>query len=106
VTRGGGKFTRNGQGDIISIFDIKESAMVRTVISLDLDDKAWLDRQARRERIPMTRLVRRAVKRLRQESEAKPSGFERLLRETSGMQNFGNALSFQRKLRGEWGARK
>lgn len=80
--------------------------MVRTVISLDLEDKAWLDRQARRERIPMTRLVRRAIQRLRQEFEANPSGFERLLRETSGVRNFGDGLKYQRKLRGEWGKRK
>ncbi len=79
--------------------------MVRTVISLDLEDKTWLDRQARRERIPMTRLVRRAIQRLRQESEANPSGFERLLRETSGVQNFGDGLKYQRKLRGEWSKR-
>lgn len=80
--------------------------MVRTVISLDVEDKAWLDRQARRERIPMTRLVQRAVQRLRRESEANPSGFERLLRETSGLRNFGDGLDYQRKLRGEWGKRK
>ena len=80
--------------------------MVRTVISLDLEDKAWLDRQARRERIPMTRLVQRAVQRLRQESEANPSRFERLLRETSGVRNFGDGLKYQRQLRGEWGRRK
>jgi hypothetical protein len=80
--------------------------MVRTVISLDLEDKAWLDRQARRERIPMTRLVQRAVQRLRHEAEANPSGFERLLRETSGVRKFGDGLTYQRKLRGEWGKRK
>ena len=106
MARSGGTFTHNGRCDIILFFDIDKTAMVRTVISLDLDDKAWLDQQARRERIPMTRLVRRAVKRLRQESEAKPSGFERLLRETSGARNFGDRLQYQRKLRGEWGKRK
>ncbi len=80
--------------------------MIRTIISLDLEDKAWLDRQARRERIPMTRLVQRAVQRLRQESEANPSGFERLLRETSGVRKFGDGLEYQRKLRGEWSKRR
>ena len=80
--------------------------MVRTVISLDPDDKAWLDRQARRERTPMTRLVRRAIQRLRKESEAHPSRFDLLLRETSGSRKFGDGLAYQRKLRGEWIKRK
>ena len=80
--------------------------MVRTVISLDPDDKAWLDRQARRERTPMTRLVRRAIQRLRKESEAHPSRFDLLLRETSGSWKFGDGLAYQRKLRGEWIKRK
>ena len=80
--------------------------MVRTLISLDPEDKAWLDRQARRERTPMTRLVRRAIQRLRKESEAHPSRFDLLLHETSGLQKFGNGLTVQRKLRGEWNKRK
>ena len=80
--------------------------MVRTVISLDPEDKAWLDRQASRERVPMTRLVRRAIQRLRKESEANPSSFERLLRETSGLRKLGDGLAYQRKLRGEWDKRK
>ena len=80
--------------------------MVRTVISLDPEDKAWLDRQARRERAPMTRLVRRAIQRLRKESEANPSRFDLLLRETSGLRKFGDGLAYQRRLRGEWDKRK
>ena len=80
--------------------------MIRTIVSLDPDDKAWLDRKARQERTPMTRLVRRAIQRMRQESEAHPSGFERLLHATSGLRNFGDGLAYQRKLRGEWDKRK
>ncbi len=80
--------------------------MVRTVISLDSEDKAWLDRQARRERVPMTRLVRRAIQRLRKESEANPSRFDLLLHETAGLRKFGDGLTYQRKLRGEWDKRK
>jgi hypothetical protein len=80
--------------------------VVRTVISLDPEDKAWLDRTARRERVPMTRLVRRAIQRLRRESEANPSRFEKLLRETSGLHDVGDGLAYQRKLRREWDRRK
>ena len=79
--------------------------MIRTIISLDAADKAWLDRRARQERTPMTRLVRRAIQRLREESESNPSRFDRLLRETSGMRKFGEGLAYQRKLRREWDRR-
>jgi ribbon-helix-helix CopG family protein len=80
--------------------------MIRTIISLDPDDKEWLDRKAREERTPMAQLVRRAIGRLRQE-ESKPSRFERLLRRTAGSQSFGDGLAVQRRLRREWGgARK
>ena len=80
--------------------------MVRTVISLDPEDKAWLDQQAKRERAPMTRVVQRAIRRLRQESTATPSEFEKILRDTAGTKKFGDALAYQRKLRAEWYKRK
>lgn len=83
--------------------------MIRTIISLDPDDKAWLDRKARQERTPMARLVRRAIQRLRQESDAKPSQFEALLRETAGLGGKGggknDGLTVQRRLRREWDGR-
>jgi predicted transcriptional regulator len=77
--------------------------MIRTVISLDPDDKAWLDRIAKKERVPMTRLVRRAIKRMREESEAKPSRFDELLKKTAGIGKgrFGDGLAYQRRLRKE-----
>ncbi len=80
--------------------------MIRTIVSLDPEDKAWLDRKARQERTPMTRLVQRAIKQLRRESEANPSGFDRLLRETSGLRKSGDGLAVQRRLRGGWDKRK
>jgi len=76
--------------------------MVRTLISLDTEDKAWLDRVARAEGVPMTKLVRRAIHRLRKEQEAAPHGFDRLLRETAGTWRRGDALAYQRRLRAEW----
>jgi len=94
--------------DVISFIltDIKKPNMIRTIVSIEPEDKAWLDRKARQERIPMTRLVRRAIKRMREESESEPSRFNLLLRETSGLRRFGDALAYQRKLRGEWDRRK
>jgi hypothetical protein len=86
--------------------DIGRIAMIRTIVSLDPEDKAWLDRKARQERTPMTRLVQRAIKQLRSKSESNPTGFDRLLRETSGLKKFGDGLAVQRKLRGEWDKRQ
>jgi len=79
--------------------------MIRTVISLDPEDKAWLDRKARQERVPMTRLVRQAIRRMRKESEASPTRFEALLRETAGMVRLGDGVAVQRRLRAEWESR-
>jgi hypothetical protein len=80
--------------------------MVRTVITIDADDKAWLDRQAKREGVPMTRLVQRAIADLRKQAEADPAGFDRLLRQTSGIKRFGDGLKYQRRSRAEWDKRK
>jgi Arc/MetJ-type ribon-helix-helix transcriptional regulator len=75
--------------------------VVRTVISLDEEDKRWLDRKAAREGISMTEMIRRAVKRLRtEETEAK--AFDKMLRATSGIGSGENGLAIQRRLRDEW----
>jgi hypothetical protein len=79
--------------------------MIRTVISLDEQDKAWLDRVARSERVPMTKLVRRAIRRLREEQEGAPGELDRLLRETAGIWKAGDGLAYQRRLRAEWDRR-
>jgi hypothetical protein len=80
--------------------------MVRTLISIDPDDKAWLDREAKREGVPMTRVVQRAIAELRKQAEGNPAAFERLLRETAGVKKFGDGLTYQRKLRAQWDKRK
>ena len=80
--------------------------MIRTIISMDPDDKAWLDRKAKLEKAPMARLIRRAIRKLREESEATPSRFDSLLTETAGMCRNRDGLSIQRSLRDEWSKRK
>ena len=80
--------------------------MVRTVVSIDPEDKAWLDRRAKEENVPMTELVRRAIRRLRKEYEPPSEDFERLLRETSGIWKAEDGLAYQRHLREEWDDRK
>ena len=80
--------------------------MSRTIISLDPDDRAWLSRKAKRERTPMTELVRRAVREFRKHSGPEASELDRLLSETAGLWKQGDGLAYQKRLRGEWNKRK
>ena len=78
--------------------------MIRTLISLEDEDKRWLDRRAEEERTTMAQVVRTAVKRYRDqcEREAGEPSLEELLRRTSGLRKGGDGLEAQLRLRGEW----
>lgn len=77
--------------------------MPRTVISLDQESKDWLDRQAVDRGVPMTELVRQAVRefRAKEQRAARPS-MQEILRKTSGIWRGGDGLEYQRRLRDEW----
>ena len=77
--------------------------MPRTVISLDQESKDWLDRQATDRGVPMTELVRQAVRefRAKEQRAARPS-MQEILRRTSGIWRSGDGLEYQRRLRDEW----
>jgi len=76
--------------------------MVRTVVSLETNDKRWLDERAAAEGVPMTEMVRRAVRLLRQQSRRRPPGLEDLLDRTAGVWKRGDGLTYQKKMRREW----
>jgi hypothetical protein len=76
--------------------------MIRTIISLDPEDKLWLDRKAEEENVTMTELVRQAIRRYREEREAATPSLDRLLEETSGLWRREDGLEYQRRLRQEW----
>ena len=81
--------------------------MPRTIISLSDEDKVWLDRQARAERVPMTELVRRAVREYRGRYDAGgPSRLQELLGRTSGCWTHGDGLRYQDAARDEWERRR
>jgi hypothetical protein len=73
--------------------------MTKTVIALEPEIKQWLDQKALKEGVPMTELVRRAV-RLLQEQER--SSFDLLLQQSAGTWAHGDGLEYQNKLRSEW----
>ena len=73
--------------------------MTRTIISLEPEDKQWLERTAQAQGVSMTRLVREAIRRMRQQEDV---SLEELLRQTSGLCKKGDGLAWQRRLRREW----
>jgi hypothetical protein len=79
--------------------------MARAVINLDPKDKAWLERKAKEERVPLARLIERAVRRLREESEPPRPAFSELLVRTRGLWKHGDGLTYQRARRAEWEGR-
>ena len=81
--------------------------MARTLINLDSDDKAWLDREAQARNLPVTELVRQAVRgyRIHQESRGL-SSLQSALQRTAGIWQHGDGLTYQRRLRGEWNERE
>jgi hypothetical protein len=76
--------------------------MIRTLISLDAEEKRWLDRRAEEEGVTMTQIVRTAVRRYREQSEAAEPSLEEVLRRTSGLWKGEEGLAYQDKVRGEW----
>lgn len=83
--------------------------MVRTLVSLEREDKAWLAERARQEGVSMAEMVRRAVKRFRSEGGTEPPTTEELLARTAGIargeQEPGDGLELQKRLRNEWNDR-
>jgi hypothetical protein len=89
------------RSDIIHQEVISEVAMIRTVVSLDAEGKRWLDAEAAREGVPMTELIRRAVRQLRRETE-RLAAFDAMLERTAGIGSGEDGLVVQRRLRDEW----
>ncbi len=77
--------------------------MPKTLVNLDPDDKAWLDQEARRRKLPMTELVRQAVHsyRQREQNQAQPA-LDDVLARTAGVWRHGDGLTWQQRLRAEW----
>ncbi len=66
---------------------------------MEPDIKLWLDQRADAEGVPMTELVRRALREMRAREEQSLAG---LLAETSGICTAGDGLAYQRSMREEW----
>ena len=80
--------------------------MPRTIITLEPEDKTWLDRVARERHVPMTRIVGQAVKALRREWSLVEQDFDQILDETRGIWKRAGGLTYQRICRAEWDRRQ
>ena len=77
--------------------------MPRTIISLSVEDKAWIELQAREERVPITEIVRRAVREYRARSEGRArTPLTELLERTRGCWTHGDGLDYQNAVRDGW----
>ncbi len=76
--------------------------MVRTVVSISEEDKAWIDRRAKEEGVTMTEVVRRAVRFYRGFHDSPDAEFTSLLESTAGVWRAGDGLDYQRRTRDEW----
>lgn len=77
--------------------------MPRTIINLNERDKAWLDQQSKATNLPMTELVRRAIRLYRaREQSLQRRDLQAVLERTRGLWKQGDALAYQQRLRDEW----
>lgn len=73
--------------------------MTRTVVAIEDDVKGWLDQKAIAAGVPMTEIVRRALRKMRDDEQ---NALDRLLASTSGIWTAGDGLDFQQAQREEW----
>ena len=77
--------------------------MIRTIISIEPEEKNWLNHQASEQNTTMTEIVRRAIHFYHQQIEPTGEGnILDLLNHTQGIWRNGDGLQYQQKLRGEW----
>lgn len=72
----------------------------RLIVSIDPEDKAWLEKESALRGIPMAGVIRGAVKAFRAK-QVRPS-FRDILAQTAGMWRNGDGLRYQLKVRDEW----
>jgi hypothetical protein len=73
--------------------------MLRTIISIENDDKKWLDEESSRTGLPRAEIVRMSIRYMRLDRE---KSFENLLNETRGTWKEGDGLAYQERIRSEW----
>lgn len=76
--------------------------MIRTVISLEPNEKQWLDAMAKKNHMSMAALIRKAITTLRlQDEHPLPSDADSLLSKTKGIWTRQDGLDYQLNIRRE-----
>jgi hypothetical protein len=73
--------------------------MTRMLISLEENDRLWLEQRSQETGVPMSEVVRKAIRQA-QENGQKP--MKDLLASTKGLWKKGDGLRYQRRIRKEW----
>jgi hypothetical protein len=73
--------------------------MTRLLISLEDNDRRWLEQRSRETGVPMSEVVRQAIRQA-QENSRKP--MKDLLASTQGLWRKGDGLRYQWRIRKEW----
>jgi len=77
--------------------------MIRTVISLNPDEKHWLEVMARKKHMSMAALIRNAIASYRLQDESRlPNSIDFLLSKTKGIWKHHDGLDYQMNIRDEW----
>ncbi len=76
--------------------------MIRTVISLEPEDKHWLDRKSKETKMPIAAIVRQAIRQMRAEDEVASPSLDVLLEQTKGTWTREDGLAYQQSIRGQW----
>jgi hypothetical protein len=73
--------------------------MTRMLISLEDNDRRWLEQKSQEIGVPMSEVVRRAIRQA-QENGQKP--MKDLLASTQGLWRHGDGLRYQQRIRKDW----
>ena len=77
--------------------------LVRTVISLDDEQKARLHQQAALRQVSMASLIRQAVSEFQiREQRGSATSFQDVLKQTAGIWQTGDGLEYQERFGKEW----
>lgn len=77
--------------------------MIRTIISLDINEKRWLDKTAKMQHISMTQLIRIALKEYRKAHQTQAyTEIDDLLQQSKGIWPNEDGLKYQTKIREDW----
>jgi len=73
--------------------------MMRMLISLEENDRRWLEQKAQETGMPMSEVVRQTIRQVRENEE---TPMKDLLASTKGLWRKGDGLRYQQRIRKDW----